>query len=279
MSTVGPELPPHLLAKRKRKLPESEDAEQITTSNSESRSASPGSVEKRRRVAGPALPPASLDEKPVESPEPSEKVEQSDSDSDDDYGPTLPTAANQDSSTTYNNPPDPQEIESSGRTKSLQRDEWMMMPPKADGLAARMDPTKARPRKFNTGKGARAPNHGDGVDASWTETPEEKRKRLQDKVMGVTQPTTASATEAKRSKENEDTARRIRDHDEKVRGKSLYEQHSKTVEKDADDDPSKRAFDREKDIGGGMKIGRTQRKEMLNRAAGFSSRFSSGSYL
>jgi hypothetical protein len=45
-----------------------------------------------------------------------------------------------------------------------------------------------------------------------------------------------------------------------------------------DDDPSKRAFDREKDIGG-MQIGRSQRKEMMNRAANFSSKFAGGKYL
>lgn len=90
----------------------------------------------------------------------------------------------------------------------------MMMPPKEDGLAARMDPTRPRPRKFNTGKGARAPNHGDGIDASWTETPEEKRKRLADQVMGV-EGHSASSTAAssnQRDEKDEDTARRIREH-------------------------------------------------------------------
>jgi len=32
-------------------------------------------------------------------------------------------------------------------------------------------------------------------------------------------------------------------------------------------------------MGSGMRIGHTQRKEMLNKAAGFSSKFSGGSYL
>jgi hypothetical protein len=46
-----------------------------------------------------------------------------------------------------------------------------------------------------------------------------------------------------------------------------------------EDDPSKRTFNREKDIAGGRKINHQQKKEMLNRAADFGSRFSSGSYL
>lgn len=48
---------------------------------------------------------------------------------------------------------------------------------------------------------------------------------------------------------------------------------------EAEDDPSKRAFDREKDMGSGMRIGHSQRQELLNKASNFSSKFSGGSYL
>lgn len=57
------------------------------------------------------------------------------------------------------------------------------------------------------------------------------------------------------------------------------DQHAGIKGKDVDDDPSKRAFDREKDMGSGMRIGHAQRKDLLNKAAGFSSKFSGGSYL
>lgn len=57
------------------------------------------------------------------------------------------------------------------------------------------------------------------------------------------------------------------------------EQHSRTTGPDADDDPSKRAFDREKDMSMGMRINSTQRRDMLNKASGFDSKFSGGSYL
>ena len=57
------------------------------------------------------------------------------------------------------------------------------------------------------------------------------------------------------------------------------DEHKKTIPKEKEDDPSKRAFDKEKDIGGGMKIGHAKRKELLNKAADFSSRFSGGKYL
>jgi hypothetical protein len=57
------------------------------------------------------------------------------------------------------------------------------------------------------------------------------------------------------------------------------EQHKDTKAAEAEDDPSKRAFDRDKDMGAGMRIGHTQRREMLNKASGYSSKFQGGSYL
>ena len=66
---------------------------------------------------------------------------------------------------------------------------------------------------------------------------------------------------------------------DKNRNKSLYDEHKKVTPREKEDDPSKRAFDKEKDIAGGRKIGHAQKKEMLTRAADFGSRFSSGSFL
>lgn len=56
------------------------------------------------------------------------------------------------------------------------------------------------------------------------------------------------------------------------------EQHKYRKPDEAEDDPSKRAFDREKDIGSGL-LGRAERKDFLNKSAGFSSKFSGGSFL
>ncbi|TKA63721.1 hypothetical protein B0A49_10570 [Cryomyces minteri] len=300
MSAIGPELPPHLLAKRKRKA-EEEAADGPSATSGASRSSSPDSSDKRRRVAGPArapvtssedqprrtvgpaAPPAPLNERPSEPV----RVGGDSSDDDDDYGPALPSLVqggrSDGTSGTLtasvfdreSSPPKPQKP---------QRDEWMMVPPKQDDLSARMDPTKLRARKFNRGKGAKILNAAGGESTIWTETPEQKRKRLADEVMGVAAPASsangrAGEARSKRDIEQEETARRIREHDERTRGKSLYTEHAKTKPQEKEDDPSKRAFDREKDIGGGMKIGHAQRKEMLNRAADFGSRFSGGSYL
>lgn len=57
----------------------------------------------------------------------------------------------------------------------------MMLPPKQDDLAARLDPLKARPTKF-AGKNA---HKGDTDSSAWHETPEQKQKRLQDEMMGI----------------------------------------------------------------------------------------------
>lgn len=51
------------------------------------------------------------------------------------------------------------------------------------------------------------------------------------------------------------------------------------MKKKKEDDPSKRGFDYEKDMAAGTKIGHAQKREMLNRAADFGSRFAKGSYL
>lgn len=176
----------------------------------------------------------------------------------------------------------------------------MLLPPKADDLAARMDPSKQRARGFNTGKGAKGPSQGKGageMNKSWTETAEEKRVRLRDEVLGVSgASTTSNGTsrggmdggkvgevhegDLRRKKEDEEKARRIREYNERHRSESLYVQHQGRREgKKEEDDPSKRGFDWEKDMSGGTKVGHKQRSEMLKRAGDFGSRFGGGKYL
>ena len=155
-----------------------------------------------------------------------------------------------------------------------QRDEWMMVPPKQDDLAARMDPTKIRARGFNAGKKSAAAGEG----TAWNETPEEKRLRLEREVLGIA-PTKSEEAEKKvdERKEDEEKARRVREYNEKYRGKSLMDM--KKGGEVVEDDPSKRTFDYEKDMGAGTKIGHKQRKELLEKAKGFQSKFGKGSFL
>lgn len=139
-----------------------------------------------------------------------------------------------------------------------------------------MDPSRIRARKFNSGKPGRPAAGGSGeIDAIWTETPEQKAERLKNSVMGVSKSsTTAEAKVESRSKEDIETAKRL----EKARGKSLMEAHQVRKDTPKDDDPSKRVFDYEKDVGGG-RVGQAQKREMLGKAKEFGNRFSGGSFL
>ncbi|KAF1997462.1 hypothetical protein P154DRAFT_280809 [Amniculicola lignicola CBS 123094] len=317
MSSIGPSLPPHL-AKRKRSdgeddvsaspqrssSPDSEKRRRVVgpaapprtlgptlpprAGSPRSRSSSEDSdlgpalptASKPARVLGPAPPPAPLSERPPNPPS-----DDSDSDSsDDDFGPAPPPAGgfssgngNGDGASRSAFDVDPQYVE---ETKKVVRDEWMMLPPTADGLAARMDPTKSRPRKFNSGKASNGPTAGE--TNAWTETPEQKLKRLQNEALGISAPATATDTkkDSRRAREEEAKARKIREKIEASRGKSLMEQHTEAeTGKEKEDDPSKRAFDYQKDMAGGAKIGNKQRRDLLDNAKGFGGRFSSGSFL
>jgi len=286
---MGPELPPHLLAKRKRKAEGSAatDTQPADTIQVEPSTKAPTAdlshvtsdiTTKRARVLGPAPPPAPLDERPPGSPNDPESSD------DDEFGPSLP---GQNASSTTGSVFDAIQAtpDASDEPAPSRRDDWMTMPPKQDDLAARMDPTKIRAKGFNTGKGARNDNSAD--NALWTETPEQKRKRLENEVLGISQPATSSALaeptalNAKAVRDNEEKARKIREYNERHRSESLFAQHqSKTSDKkEKEDDASKRGWDYEKDMAAGSKIGHAQRREMVKKAGDFGSKFSSGKYL
>lgn len=115
----------------------------------------------------------------------------------------------------------------------------------------------------------------------WTETPEQKLKRLQDEAMGISahSNSAASQSETRKSAKEEEHVRKLREKIEGTRGKSLVEQHQSKSVKEKEDDPSKRVFDYEKDMSLGTKISHKQKREMLDKAKGFGDRFSSGKYL
>jgi len=278
---VGPQIPPHILAKRKRKAEEEAAAREAAKSAELTKSDEEAA--KKRRTVGPASPPAPLEERPLEPP--NDDVDENSSD--DDIGPSLPTAAasaEDEELAAQRRLARFEEHDASTRANDgkLKRDEWMIVPPKSEDWATKVDPTKLKNRKFNTGKGAKAPQKVDGENTLWTETPEQKRRRLEDEVMGVKRLAAQGGDDKKLDKsagaEAKETARRIQEYNDKNRSKSLYSDH-KARGKYEEDDPSKRAFDREKDIAGGVKINHQQKKEMLQRASDFGSRFSSGSYL
>ncbi|KAK6332800.1 hypothetical protein TWF696_002823 [Orbilia brochopaga] len=299
MSDIGPALPPHLAAKRKRQQEEaaraaaaaaaeaSAEPEGKNTSQAEGAAAAAASPkkdvdenpEKRRRVVGPSLP-APIDQMPSRGP----NEDDEDESSDDEIGPSLPgfgaSAAEEEAAA---------QRRLAAHTKQqedkLTRDEWMIVPPKQEDWSSRVDPTKIRSRKFQTGKGAKAPSAKGGDNSLWTESVADKAKRVADEVMGVRKPISQVGVdedplEKAARLEAEETQRRIDEYNAKHRGKSLMDEHSSSKDRKEEDDPSKRAFDREKDIVGGSKrIGVQQKKQMLARAADFGSRFSKGSYL
>ncbi len=280
MSTVGPQLPLHLQTKRKRDDGDDEARDTSETPPKRARSSSSGDEARPRHIIGPAAPPADLSELPTTNPDPD-----SDSSEDDDFGPSLPPppGSSKHQAETKRQQDSQDDFAAREAAKKPQREEWMLLPPKQDDWSARVDPTKIKNRKFNTGKGSKAPGtNGGGVNTLWTETPEQKRQRLEDEVMGVKKPAQLGPEDkrdARKEQEARETQRRIQEYNERNRSSSLYNEHKKAVPKEKEDDPSARAFDKEKDVGLGMKVGHAQRKEMLHRAKDFGSRFSSGSYL
>jgi hypothetical protein len=236
---VGPELPPHLM-KRKRSI---DDESESSSPPAKIQAAAVEEPSKPRRVLGPAPPPAALDELPLQ---PVSNAEDDSSSDDDDYGPSLPpapgtAAAYKAEAETYAR----EEAEAErDQIKKPQREEWMLVPP--------------------------------------TETPEQKRQRLEDEVMGRKDLSTSSVKPSGPRKDEAEavaTARRIKDYNDKNRAKSLYDEHKKATPKEKEDDPSKRSFDKEKDMGLGGRIGHVQKQDMLKRAGDFGSRFERGSYL
>lgn len=281
MASVGPQLPPYL-AKRKRSSEEAHDT--IDVSPKRQRSSSRHSHDRSpRRVLGPTAPPASVPERPITPPDPDAFSSDSDDSS---FGPSLPPPPGSVSQETEKKRQEALAEDDAAREalKKPQREEWMLLPPKQDDWSARADPTKLKNRKFNTGKGSKAPAQRNGSEnALWTETPEQKRQRLEDEVMGVRKSAQLGPEEDKRDKwkeeEARETERRIQEYNKKNRNTSLYNEHNKAVPKEKDDDPSARAFDKEKDMGMGMKIGHAQKRELLNKAKDFGSRFQKGTYL
>ncbi|KAJ5129193.1 uncharacterized protein N7515_005232 [Penicillium bovifimosum] len=243
----------------KRKLNETEGDQQIE------------SVSKQRKVIGPCLPPSQDAAHTMNSKTGSDSDD--DDDDDDDFGPSLPPSAPLEDFTQ----PEPKITNTadvpSSEEKESQRDQWMLQPPTHSDWASKVDPTQLRNRKFNTGKAASAPKH---MDSSWVETPEERMRRLQDAVMGVSS-STHQATNQVGSSKTKLVAEKIQKYKD-ITGKAARLETSGQAQKE-DDDPSGRAFDREKDMAVSSKISNAQRREMVKKAADYSTRFTQGNFL
>lgn len=264
---IGPQFP---RSATKRKRDEDGDRDQ-PSSSSDDDSVGPAPADasiderKRQKVIGPALPSSGL------QPQTSDD---SASSSDDEFAPALPSAK----ATTGHAVPAPIGALATTRTeqKSVQRDEWMTVAPTGGDWTARVDPTKLKNRKFNSSN-AFPPREKDST--SWHETPEVKRERLRQEALGMSnvhQKHKAKEEEAI-SAADEETAKRIKEYNAS-RGPSLYTAYQEKQGSQMEDDPSARAFDREKDIGGGL-LSSAKRREITKNASDFGSRFSTARYL
>lgn len=263
---IGPQLPP-TVGKRKR------DNEGSDSDSSDDIGPSPPNAElivnnevKKPRVMGPSFP--------LPKPDIPAKVlateKDTDSSDDDDFGPSLPTAEDKPVQQHVGNVTAQRTVTAAPARAT--RDEWMTLAPSSGDWSQRVDPTKLKNRKFNSGMSAAASRSGGD---SWHETPEQKQARLQREVLGVkdAKGPSVSKPSSMATERDDETAKRIDEYN-KQRGPSLYDAHQKGQNAEVDDDPSARAFDREKDIGGGLQINATKRRDMLKKSADFDSRFS-----
>lgn len=332
--SIGPQLPPHLLPKRKRDDEADHDDQPADLPSPALPTPSSPETPKRRRILGPAPPPAPLPSSPADAPpaadspfssfsSESDYGDDDDDESDDDYGPALPGTAGSASNSPAPGfaaaaealtakasadralmppPPLPSRAGAPPPPSSSRRDEWMTAPPPAGSPLANLaaqDPSKHRARGFRSGGrpggggigGGAAAAAGQGVSAEWTETPEEKRRRLADQVLGIGAQTAAAgprlsaAEEMRREKQraaDELTRKRVADAERARRGASLMEQNRlRAGASDDVDDPSKRAFDYEKDVASGAAIGRPRGGGggAGDRFGNVESRFSGGGFL
>lgn len=267
-----------------------------------------------KRIYGPAPPPADLSERPTTDPN-----SDSDSDSDDGYGPALPGSRPAATSSSSHGPSFPSFQQQQQQQQRIyeepqapKRDDWMVAPPTSSSYRA-PDPTKLKSRKFASGRSvAGAGEKSGGVSSIWTETPEEKIKRLAAAVLGREDPSSSSSAPPPSSVISNTRTKnldeeRVRSYTQQTRGRSLVEEHQAAIaagkkkltsssstrpgragdqygskqgqQVDDEDDPSKRAFDRQKDMAVGGRISHTQRRDLLNKAANFGDRFQSGKFL
>ncbi|KKK17828.1 hypothetical protein P175DRAFT_0475764 [Aspergillus ochraceoroseus IBT 24754] len=246
---------------------------------------SPSTAEKRRKVIGPSLPPpAGRIEDDNDNTTPNSD---DDDDDDDDFGPSLPPPVG--ASISKPSIASTTAAQNQSEAKSApqpQRDAWMLLPPSADDRSSRMDPTKLRSRKFQTGRSAGSSAPG-GVDSIWTETPEQKMRRLQNEAMGITVGSSGSsgggegvsAQEAKKSRAMREKIERYNEQKRKEDAAAQGGEGRSKKDEEEEDDPSARAFDKEKDMALGSKLTHAQRREMISKASDFGSRFTTGKFL
>lgn len=278
----GPSLPP---ASKRTPSPGTTDDESVTAKTS--------------RIVGPSRP--SIQSKSDIEQEP----EDSDESSDDDFGPQLPPfGAPKSGPSKYETESRPPPRAHDGDTENLttkkrQRDDWMLVPPENTSWTSGPNSASLTNRKFMSGKSTRGGRSTDGAGSVWTEDPAQKRQRLENELLGISSESSARSGGSRdlSARSNSATADKVKSltvssyslqrmsicgsNIKKAKGgkSSLYESHQKDIQKPKEDDPSKRAFDYEKDVAGKTSISSGARKKLLNQASDYTSRFSGGKYI
>ncbi|KAG5518937.1 hypothetical protein PMAC_002468 [Pneumocystis sp. 'macacae'] len=153
------------------------------------------------------------------------------------------------------------------------RDDWMIIPPNCFDLNSRIG-VNLKSRTFNTGKNAWLNDSGAQNTNLWTETYEDKQKRLKQEAIGTGESLYQNARLKGKSNTllNTEKQKLISG----IKRPSLYDIHLK-ASKESADDSSKRMFDREKDIGENF-MTFSKKLKIINLSKDMF-QFSSGSYL
>lgn len=208
--TIGPQIPT-ASEKRKRDEEDSESSDEEVGPALDNSHKEDAKV-KRARVLGPTLPPAPLDERP---PTPGNTADSSEDSSEDDFGPNLPpaTVSGNVGVTTNKSASQPAVAPSAPSVASSKRDEWMTLAPSNGDWSSRVDPTKLKSRKFNTGKSVGVATASNNKDV-WNETPEQKQARMHRELMGIKDDTSTETplVDSAPSEKDVETAKRIKEY-------------------------------------------------------------------
>ncbi|EIW86084.1 hypothetical protein CONPUDRAFT_160938 [Coniophora puteana RWD-64-598 SS2] len=173
------------------------------------------------------------------------------------------------------------EEEKNPKEKKLQRDEWMLVPPKAGDLLSSLDPTRMKARQFAKSSGPSARDTGSSL---WTETPAERQQRIADEVAGRKRPAANAEPEShdddesrKRRRRDAEIRRGVEEHTRKARGSALVDAHASSQSSKPDDGEPPVIWDHARDMSlGGRLMDDSTRKKMLQDAKSLGDRFSGG---
>ncbi|KAF4207117.1 hypothetical protein CNMCM8980_007310 [Aspergillus fumigatiaffinis] len=243
---------------------------------------------KRRKVFGPVLP-SSYDPEDTETEQGAESTrtdglsqededEDEDEEADDDYGPSLPPLGGEFTANPNEVKMDNESHIQSGKpdahNNNSQRDIWMLRPPRPSELSTRLDPTRLKNRKFQGGQSLSY--SGEEVDITWTETPQQKLKRLQDEAMGVSSQPVLSHDKSSTSMASKSPPRQ---HNSSKASERLPPSSTNSLMSSSNDDPSCRPFRWATDMASAPKLSTLQHQKQVGEALDFASKFTKGKYL